>query len=288
MSDILSTFLSSRATSKRSKNSKDYLNKSNRIFLNNGLRLSKDTNIIKLNKFRFNSGNITEQNITGNMYSKIINENKLNEVNALKTESFLKNPENDIIFKNKYLNNLNNFNNQKLYPPQLIYKNNLNNKNKYNNNNNKKRENIKSNNSTERKERNEFIEQYIDDLLKNGKKKFDKFENAVKKRDNSKYLLEKCISPTKYIEQNIYDENFNYDDFKTSNIQKECFNGNENFRKANYKNIRINIKNNIFLNEMKAEPEDNGMKDKIEKMIDDQKHLNKFNFGKQLFNRKVE
>jgi len=287
MSDILSTFLSSRATSKRSKNSKDYLNKSNRIFLNNGLRLSKDTNIIKLNKFRFNSGNITEQNLNGNIYSKIINENKLNEVNVLKTESFLNNPENDIIFKNKYLNNLNNFNNQKLYPPQQIDKNNFNNNNKYNNNN-KKRENIKSNNSTKRKERNQFIEQYIDDLLKNGKKKFDKFENAVKKRDNSKYLLEKSISPTKYIEQNIYDENFNYDDFKTSNIQKDCFNGNENFRKANYKNIRINIKNNIFLNEMKAEPEDNGMKDKIEKMIADQKHLNKFNFGKYLFNRKVE
>ena len=287
MSDILSTFLSSRATSKRSKNSKDYLNKSNRIFLNNGLRLSKDTNIIKLNKFRFNSGNITEQNLNGNIYSKIINENKLNEVNVLKTESFLNNPENDIIFKNKYLNILNNFNNQKLYPPQQIDKNNLNNNNKYNNNN-KKRENIKSNNSIQRKERNQFIEQYIDDLLKNGKKKFDKFENAVKKRDNSKYLLEKSISPTKYIEQNIYDENFNYDDFKTSNIQKDCFNGNENFRKANYKNIRINIKNNIFLNEMKAEPEDNGMKDKIEKMIADQKDLNKFNFGKYLFNRKVE
>ena len=181
MSDILSTFLSSRATSKRSKNSKDYLNKSNRIFLNNGLRLSKDTNIIKLNKFRFNSGNITEQNLNGNIYSKIINENKLNEVNVLKTESFLNNPENDIIFKNKYLNNLNNFNNQKLYQPQQIDKNNLNNNNKYNNNN-KKRENIKSNNSTKRKERNQFIEQYIDDLLQNGKKKFDKFENAVKKR----------------------------------------------------------------------------------------------------------
>ena len=39
---------------------------------------------------------------------------------------------------------------------------------------------------------------------------------------------------------------------------------------------------------MKAEPEDNGMKDKIEKMIADQKRLNKFNFGKYLFNRKVE
>ena len=89
-----------------------------------------------------------------------------------------------------------------------------------------------------------------------------------------------------YIQKKILDESFNYNDFRTSKIQKECFNGNEKFRKANYKNIKINLMNNLFLNSMSAPPEETRTKFLIDKMMDEQNHLNKFHFGKNVFNRK--
>ena len=89
-----------------------------------------------------------------------------------------------------------------------------------------------------------------------------------------------------YIQKKILDESFNYNDFRTSRIQKDCFNGNEKFRKANYKNIKINLMNNLFLNSMSAPPEETRTKFLIDKMMDEQNHLNKFHFGKKVFNRK--
>ena len=293
MSDILSNFLSPKSVSRKNKFSKDFLNKSDRIFLNNGLRLSKDTNIIKLPKLKFYTGNITENNNSKeNNYAKIITINKLNEKKIqLNLDPYQINEDNyNIIFENRHSNKLNNhnINQSSKNKNQILYK--------YNrisdddcNIINKSRDNIQLNNNKKmKKERTMLIDKYVDDLLKNGKKKFDKFDNAKKKAENNKYLLENCINPAKYFEKNIFDDNFDYNSFKTSNIQKDCFNGNEKFRKANLKNIRINLMNNIFLNNMQAESEDNGMKFTIKKMIDEQKHINKFSFGMHQYNQKEE
>ena len=96
------------------------------------------------------------------------------------------------------------------------------------------------------------------------------------------------INPKKYIQKQILDDSFNCNDFRTSKIQRDCFNGNEKFREANYKNIKINIMNNIFLNSMKAVPEKTDTEFLLDKMISEQKHLNKFNFSKNTYTRNEE
>ena len=125
-------------------------------------------------------------------------------------------------------------------------------------------------------------------MIKKGKKKTDKFSEAKKKVKENKFFLENSINPAKYIQKQILDDKFDLNDFRTAKIQKECFNWNQKFREANYKNIKINIMNNIFLNSMEAEPEATDTKFLIDQMISDQKHLNKFNFSKNIYNRKKE
>ena len=71
-------------------------------------------------------------------------------------------------------------------------------------------------------------------------------------------------------------------------FRKKCFNWNQKFREANYKNIRINLMNNIFLNSMEVKPEETETNFLINKMLSEQKHLNKFNFSKNIYNRKNE
>ena len=62
MSDILSTFLSSESSFNKNKYSQKISTKQNNIFLNNGLRLSKEGNILKLPKLNMNYRFITENN----------------------------------------------------------------------------------------------------------------------------------------------------------------------------------------------------------------------------------
>ncbi len=46
--------------------------------------------------------------------------------------------------------------------------------------------------------------------------------------------------------------------------------------------------NNIFLNSMEVKPEETETNFLINKMLSEQKHLNKFNFSKNIYNRKNE
>ena len=80
-----------------------------------------------------------------------------------------------------------------------------------------------------------FIDNYINSLLTKGKEKSDKFSEATKKIESNKFSLANSINPKMYIQKKILDESFDCNDFRTSRIQKDCFNGNEKFRKEKAK-----------------------------------------------------
>lgn len=292
MSDIFSTFLSSESSLRRNIYKNKITKQSNKIFLDNGLRLSKQGNVLKLPKLRINSFSPSNKNKSFDD----LNLNKGPEILLVNAPS----EEENKIFENKYLNNIkgkkgiNEIKYNKISDKKLneITMNNKNKAYKYNNNNKYKdhyslgKDNRNKNEKS--KERQEYIEHYIESLIKKGKKKTDKFSEATKKVKENKFFLENSINPAKYIQKQILDDKFDLNDFRTAKIQKECFNWNQKFREANYKNIKINIMNNIFLNSMEAEPEATDTKFLIDQMLSDQKHLNKFNFSKNIYNRKKE
>jgi hypothetical protein len=301
MSNILSTFLSSESSFNKIKYSQKISTKQNNIFLNNGLRLSKEGNILKLPKLNMNYRFITENNKSKSSVD-LDHKSDNNEIILINSQE----PENDSIFQNKYLSDVNS-NDGKNYKGEKPIKNLnylrgkiineqfINNKNKISksSNKNKYRQIIFNRENAEmrkerKKEKERMVNEYIDFLLTEGKVKHDKFYEAAKKVQSNKFSLANCINPAKYIQNKILDDSFNYNDFKTSKIQKECFNGNEKFRKANFKNIKINLMNNIFLNSMSANPEETGTNFRIRKMLDEQNHINNLHFGKSIFNRKDE
>ena len=292
MSDIFSTFLSSESSLRRNIYKNKITKQSNKIFLDNGLRLSKQGNVLKLPKLRINSFSPSNKNKSFDD----LNLNKGTEILLVNAPS----DEENKIFENRYLNNIkgkkdikeikyNKISDKKL---NEITMNNKNKEYKYNNKNKYKDhyslEKNYRNKNEKSKERQEYIEHYIESLIKKGKKKTDKFSEATKKVKDNKFFLENSINPAKYIQKQILDDKFDLNDFRTAKIQKECFNWNQKFREANYKNIKINIMNNIFLNSIKAEPEATDTKFLIDQMLSDQKHLNKFNFSKNIYNRKKE
>ena len=293
MSDILSTFLSPESSFKKNKYKDKLTKESNKVFLNNGLRLSKEGNILKLPKFKNNIKLITENNKSKSYQDLDLNNG--DEILVINDEN------NNTIFKNEYLSDLYSKNdkldyknkkynkiNAKTSDEQMIKNKNKNRRSKYENKYILKENNNNNHNHEKDKEKQKFIDDYIDTLLTKGKIKTDKFYEASKKIQSNKFSLASSINPKKYIQNQILDDSFNYNQFRTSKIQKDCFNGNEKFREANYKNIKINIMNNIFLNSMKAEPEPTDTEFLIDKMIAEQKHLNKFNFSKNMYNRKEE
>ena len=296
MSDIFSTFLSSESSLKRNKYSNNYSAKSNKIFLDNGLRLSKEGNVLRLPRLKFNSRIITDNNKNNTLEN--INLNNNNEIIIINNTE----EDNNKIFKNEHLSDLSRDNNErgksngkynkikvKLFNKQLIKNRNKLSKSNYNKHKFKNLTFEEINIINERKKRKEkFINDYIESLLNKGKEKHDKFSAATKKIESNKYSLANSINPKKYIQKKILDDTFDYNEFRTSKIQKDCFNGNEKFRKANYKNIKINLMNNIFLNAMKAQPEESETKFLIDKMIAEQNHLNNLRFGKNVFNQKNE
>ena len=293
MSDILSTFLSPESSFKKNTYKDKLTKESNKVFFNNGLRLSKEGNILKLPKFNNNIKLITESNKSKSYQDLDLNNG--DEILVINDEN------NNTIFKNEYLSDLYSKNNKLDYKikkynkikgkisDELMVKNkNKNSRSKYENKYILKENNNNNHNHEKDKEKQKFIDDYIDTLLTKGKIKTDKFYEASKKIQSNKFSLASSINPKKYIQNQILDDSFNYNQFRTSKIQKDCFNGNEKFREANYKNIKINIMNNIFLNSMKAEPEPTDTEFLIDKMIAEQKHLNKFNFSKNMYNRKEE
>ena len=290
MSDILSNFLSCNSTLNKQKYKNKFSAKLNKIFLENGLRLSKEGNMLQLPKLNINNRFLTE-NYKNKSYDNLENSIKNDHILIINnTDS-----ENNNVFKNQNLCHININNNNTIQKKNKIYMhfNKYNNKFSKSNNKNKNRPKIltidnNNNNiiSEKEKAKKKFIDNYINSLLTKGKEKSDKFSEATKKIESNKFSLANSINPKMYIQKKILDESFNYNDFRTSRIQKDCFNGNEKFRKANYKNIKINLMNNLFLNSMSAPPEETRTKFLIDKMMDEQNHLNKFHFGKKVFNRK--
>jgi len=296
MSDIFSTFLSNESSLKRNKYSNKYSAKLNKIFLDNGLRLSKEGNVLRLPKLKFNSRIITDNNKNNTLEN--INYNNNNEILIINNTE----QNNNKILKNEYLSDLNSENNGrgisngkfnkikgKLFNKQLIKNRNKLSKSNYNKHKLKNLTLEDMNIINERKkQKQKFINDYIESLLNKGKEKHDKFIAATKKVESNKYSLANSINPKKYIQKKILDDNFDFNEFRTSKIQNDCFNGNEKFRKANYKNIKINLMNNIFLNAMKSQPEETETKFLIDKMISEQNHINNLRFGKNVFNIKNE
>ena len=289
MSDILSNFLSCNSTLNKQKYKNKFSAKLNKIFLENGLRLSKEGNMLQLPKLNINNRFLTE-NYKNKSYDNLENSIKNDHILIINnTDS-----ENNNVFKNQNLCNININNNNTIQKKNKIYMhfNKYNNKFSKSNNKNKNRPKIltidNNNNiiSEKEKAKKKFIDNYINSLLTKGKEKSDKFSEATKKIESNKFTLANSINPKKYIQKQILDESFNYNNFRTSRIQKDCFNGNEKFRKANYKNIKINLMNNIFLNSMSAPQEETRTNFLINKMMDEQNHIYKFHFGKKLFNRK--
>ena len=291
MSDILSNFLSCNSTLNKHKYKNKFSAKLNKIFLENGLRLSKEGNMLQLPKLNINNRFLTE-NYKNKSYDNLENSIKNDHILIINnTDS-----ENNNVFKNQKLCHININNNNTIQKKNKIYMhfNKYNNKFSKSNNKNKNRpkiltiDNNNNNNiiSEKEKAKKKFIDNYINSLLTKGKEKSDKFSEATKKIESNKFSLANSINPKMYIQKKILDESFDCNDFRTSRIQKDCFNGNEKFRKANYKNIKINLMNNLFLNSMSAPPEETRTKFLIDKMMDEQNHLNKFRFGKKVFNRK--
>jgi len=288
MSDILSNFLECDTSLKRKNKYKNKFSaKLNKIFLDNGLRLSKEGNMIKLPKLNINNRFITE-NYKNKSYDNLESSIKNDQILIINNTDI----ENNNILKNQHLYDIGANNNierrSKIFNKYL---NKYYNKNSKSNNKNKYKPKILTvdNNNVifeDEKERKKFIDNYINSLLTKGKEKSDKFSEATKKIESNKFTLANSINPKMYIQKKILDEGFNFNDFRTSRIQKACFNGNEKFRKANYKNIKINLMNNIFLNSMSAPTEETRTKFLIDKMMDEQNHINKFHFGKNIFNRK--
>ena len=288
MSDILSNFLEFDSSLKRKNKYKNKFSaKLNKIFLDNGLRLSKEGNMIKLPKLNINNRFITE-NYKNKSYDNLESSIKNDQILIINNTD----TENNNILKNQHLYDVGVNNNierrSKIFNKYL---NKYYNKNSKSNNKNKYKPKILTvdNNNVifeDEKERKKFIDNYINSLLTKGKEKSDKFSEATKKIESNKFTLANSINPKMYIQKKILDEGFNFNDFRTSKIQKDCFNGNEKFRKANYKNIKINLMNNIFLNSMSAPTEETRTKFLIDKMMDEQNHMNKFHFGKNIFNRK--
>ena len=291
MSDILSTFLSPESSFKKNKYNDKLTKESNKVFLNNGLRLSKEGNILKLPKFNNNFRYITENN-KSKSYQDLDSSNQ-DEILIINDEN------NNTIFKNKYLSELSSQNDEmdneykkynkikgNVIDNQMVNNKNKNSKSKYNNKYISK-ENTYNIHELD-KEKQKFIDNYIESLLSKGKKRSNKFNEAAKKIQSYKFSMANSINPKKYIQKQILDDSFNCNDFRTSKIQRDCFNGNEKFREANYKNIKINIMNNIFLNSMKAVPEKTDTEFLLDKMISEQKHINKFNFSKNTYTRNEE
>ena len=135
MSDIFSTFLSSESSLRRNIYKNKITKQSNKIFLDNGLRLSKQGNVLKLPKLRINSFSPNNKNKSFDD----LNLNKGPEILLVNAPS----EEENKIFENKYLNNIkgkkgiNEIKYNKISDKKLneITMNNKNKKYKYNNNN---------------------------------------------------------------------------------------------------------------------------------------------------------
>ena len=205
MSDILSNFLESDSSLKRKNKYKNKFSaKLNKIFLDNGLRLSKEGNMIKLPKLNINNRFITE-NYKNKSYDNLESSIKNDQILIINNTD----TENNNILKNQHLYDVGVNNNierrSKIFNKYL---NKYYNKNSKSNNKNKYKPKILTidNNNIifeDEKEKKKFIDNYINSLLTKGKEKSDKFSEATKKIESNKFTLANSINPKMYIQKKI-------------------------------------------------------------------------------------
>ena len=315
MSDILSSYFSLNSKKRDYKlDLKDTPNL-NKICYEHGLKFSGNSKTLKLPKLKIMSKLIAERNKSSEGFKV----NKKNEISTPKSNN--KNNKHfsirykkvngykqisNNIFKNKLLSGLNK--STRSYTKNIYSSSPISNKNKENvfkdkNKNDKDNditikinENDGNNNGEEtdinkdklrREDKRIIVEEYVNTLLSEDidskRVLFDSLNDEQKKED--KFKLEKSIDPTKYIKNNFLDETFNHNNFTTSKIQIDCFNGNEQLRNENIKKINENNKNSLKLDLLKTESNNIRTKSLIDKMFP--KQLTNFHFGKKVYGPKV-
>ena len=318
MSDILSSYFSLNSKKRDYKlDLKDTPNL-NKICYEHGLKFSGNSKTLKLPKLKIMSKLIAERNKSSEGFKV----NKKNEISTPKPNN--KNNKHfsmrykkvngykqisNNIFKNKLLSGLNK--STRSYTKNIYSSSPISNKNKENNlyvfkdkNKNDKdnditikiNENDGNNNGEEtdinkdklrREDKRIIVEEYVNTLLSEDidskRVLFDSLNDEQKKED--KFKLEKSIDPTKYIKNNFLDETFNHNNFTTTKIQIDCFNGNEQLRNENIKKINENNKNSLKLDLLKTESNNIRTKSLIDKMFP--KQLTNFHFGKKVYGPRV-
>ena len=317
MSDILSSYFSLNSKKRDYKlDLKDTPNL-NKICYEHGLKFSGNSKTLKLPKLKIMSKLIAERNKSSEGFKV----NKKNEISTPKPNN--KNNKyfsmkykkvnghkqiSNNIFKNKLLSGLNK--STRSYTKNIYSSSPISNKNKENNlyvfkdkNKNDKdnditikiNENDGNNNGEEtdinkdklrREDKRIIVEEYVNTLLSEDiDSKRVLFDSLNDEKKEDKFKLEKSIDPTKYIKNNFLDETFNHNNFTTTKIQIDCFNGNEQLRNENIKKINENNKNSLKLDLLKTESNNIRTKSLIDKMFP--KQLTNFHFGKKVYGPRV-
>ena len=313
MSDILSSYFS--LNSKKRDYKLDLKNTPilNKMYYNHGLKFSENNKTIKLPKLKIMSKLISERNKSSEEFKV----NKKNEVSTRKPNNkhlsmtYKKKEKKEVneqtannIFKNKLLSGLNKSTrsytkNNYASSPISKKKNKTNNIYIYKNKDEKDKDDditIKINVGEEtenndhddrlrREKKKIIVDEYVNTLLSEDidskRALFDSLNDEFKKED--KFKLEKSIDPTKYIKNNFLDNNHN--NFTTTKIQIDCFNGNEQLRNENIKKINENNKNSLNLDLFQTESNNMHTKSLIDKMFP--KKLSNFHFGKKVYGPRV-
>lgn len=262
MSNILLNHISTKTTSYNGATSNNRIISS---IMKYPIKITNNEMFTKLPKIKKNI--LTENNRSVEENYQIKNEETFNDfkinIHSYRNTKFNKNHLSKIkiinsILKNKELSNLNNSfkpsikmlknSNKSLLSEPNNIKDLLNKSKRENRSNfseiNNFYQNLEKNQERVKKKR--IINEYVSILLNENNNQnnplFPLFNNE-KKEKKIKYSLDKSIDPTKYIKNKFLDESYNKDDFKTSKIQIDSFNGNEYLRKINFKRINANNMN---------------------------------------------
>ena len=310
MNDILLNYFSPNLTFKNVDSNISTSSNSKKLLSQYGLKLSANKKTLKLPKIivindkclesnnkstEFLKNNRTEEDINHLDILSKLNKSRNNKLfirNNKKAKT--NNKISSIVFKNNIISDLNkssknnkSFKNNYNSPNyHILIKENLINPYIKRNKNKNFLENYTERNKNQDKE--EKVKEYIDILLNDNKSNKTTVKNGIFTLNNKKeeeYSLTKSIDPKKYIKNMFLDESYNNDVFKTSKMQLDCFNGNEELRKVNIKKINANNMNNLNTNALKIKTNDTPTKLLIDEMFENQKKLNNFYFGKKLYNK---
>ena len=310
MTDILFNYFSPNLTFKNAESNISTSSNSKKLLSQYGIKLSANKKTLKLPKIIVNNDKFIENN---NKSTEILKNNRTEEdINHLdllekinksrNNKLFISNNKkaksnnkiSSINFKNNIISELNKSdkNNKSIenyyispnYP--IIIKENLIDSYIKKNKNTNSLQNYTERNKNKDKE--EKVKEYINILLNDNKSNKSIVKKGIYTLNNKKeeeYSLTKSIDPKKYIKNLFLDESYNNDVFKTSKMQLDCFNGNEELRNVNIKKINANNMHNLNTNALKIKTNDTPTKLLIDEMFENQKKLNNFYFGKRLYNK---